>query len=120
MTTRLGISILLASFFTLAGCEDSKPSTEGADKKEASEKKGDEKPAEKAEDKPAEKAEAPACDKVVDTIASFNEGSGDAERKLWGKMCDEMTPEQRTCVAAAKDMAGMEACMGAKGDEKLK
>lgn len=35
-------------------------------------------------------------------------------------MCDGMTPEQRTCVAAATAMDAMKACMGSKGKEKLK
>ncbi len=70
-----------------------------------------------AKDEPA--AKAPACDAVVDKIASFNPGSGDAERKLWNKMCDEMAPKERTCAVGVKDMAGLKGCMGSKGDEKL-
>ncbi len=82
-------------------------------KKEAA-PKGDEptKPAADAE-KPAPAA-APSCDKVVDNIASFNPGSGEAERKLWNKMCAEMSDDEKTCVAAAKDMDGMKKCMAEK------
>lgn len=53
------------------------------------------------------------CDTVVEKIASLNppDSRGEPEKKLWGKMCAEMTPENKTCVMAAKDMDGMKECM---------
>ena len=89
---------------------DAKSAKAGDDKAKAGDDKGeDTKPA-------ADKA--PDCDTVVNNIASFNEGSGDAEKKIWNKMCAEMSDAEKTCVAAAKDMDGMKACI--KKDKKLK
>lgn len=115
MNIKTSLLCLLAIPFAVAACED-KPA-DGADtaktgdKPEAAPKSGETKP---AAEKPA--AAAPACDAVVDKIASFNEGSGDAEKKLWGKMCAEMNDAQKTCVMASSDMAGMQKCVA---DKKL-
>jgi hypothetical protein len=55
----------------------------------------------------------PDCDKVVEQIASLNppDMRGDAEKKLWRSMCNDMKPEQRTCVVAAKTMDDMKKCV---------
>ena len=101
------------------GCKDEgAKGDKPADAKSGAAASTGDKPEAKKADKPAAK-DVP-CDKVVDKIASLNEGSGDAEKKLWNKMCDEMTPEQRSCAVGISDMAGLKGCMGKKGDEKLK
>lgn len=107
--------LITAFALTLCACDDKAPSGDAASSAATADKKvaGD-KPA----DKPADKTAVPSCDKVVDNIASFNEGSGDAERKLWGKMCADMSDDEKGCVAKAKDMDGMKACI--KKDKKLK
>jgi hypothetical protein len=110
------ITTAIAALFALSACDEGKKGEDAKTDAPAADTASDKAAAEKDEEEPAE---TPACDKVVDQIASFNPGSGDAERKLWNKMCDEMTPKQRTCVAASKDMGGMKSCMGSKGDEKL-
>lgn len=53
------------------------------------------------------------CEKVVEKIASLNppDSRGEPEKKLWRKMCADMTPAQKTCVLGAKDMDGMKGCM---------
>jgi hypothetical protein len=106
----LGLIVLCLGLFA---CDDgAKPaaggSTSTAADKPTSAKTADAKPA----------AAVPSCEAVVDNIASLNPGSGASEKKLWGKMCDDMSGEERSCVAVAKDMAGMKACI--KKDKKLK
>ena len=86
------------------GKADSSAKTQADDKKEGDTKAASDKP-------------VPSCDDVVKNIASFNEESGEAEKKIWNKMCAEMSDEEKTCVAAAKDMDGMKACI--KKDKKL-
>lgn len=116
------IATLATSLLALTACEDGKGDAkpEGAASAKT-DKAGDDKPAGDTKEAQADEAEdAPDCEKVVDQIASLNEESGDAERKLWNKMCEEMTPAQRTCVASMKEMSGMKDCMGSKGDETLK
>ena len=53
------------------------------------------------------------CAKVVEKIASLNppDMRGDAEKKLWGGMCAQMKPAERTCVMGAKARDDMKACM---------
>jgi hypothetical protein len=109
-------ALLGALSAALFACEDKPATPAGAGESTA---KADATTAAEEPAAAAESGQAPACDKVVDKIASFNPGSGEPERKLWNKMCDEMTPEQRTCVTGTSDMRGMNTCMGSKGDEKL-
>ena len=116
-------TFLIASLLLLglSACDDKTGDAKPADAKSADAKPADAKPADAKADagdtKPA--ADAPDCTKVVEHIASFNEGSGDAEKKLWNKMCDEMTGPQRTCVSKAENMDGMKACMKDKGKQRL-
>jgi hypothetical protein len=106
--------ILLPALLTLVACDSGStaPPKTDTSAKAAATSTADA----KSETKPAA-AKAPDCDTVVNNIASFNAGSGDAEKKLWNKMCAEMSDAEKTCVAAAKDMDGMKACM--KKDKKL-
>lgn len=57
------------------------------------------------------------CSAVVDKLASYEAGSGDAEKKLWGKMCEAMPPAARACIVASKSKEERDKCVG---NEKLK
>ncbi len=65
---------------------------------------------------PAAAAGEVSCDAVVAKLAGFNPGSGEAEKKLWTKMCAEMPAAARACVVAAKTLEDSQKCMA---DEKL-
>lgn len=71
-----------------------------------------------AAEKPA--AEKPvadvSCDAVVAKLAGFNPGSGEPEKKLWTKMCNEMPQGVRACVVAASTLEASQKCMA---DKKL-
>jgi len=57
--------------------------------------------------------DGPACDKVVEKIASLNppDMRGAPEKKLWNAMCASMKPAERTCVMGAKAMDDMKKCV---------
>jgi hypothetical protein len=52
-----------------------------------------------------------SCATVVGKLASFNEGAGAAEKELWTRMCEEMPPEARACVADATSLQESQNCM---------
>ena len=47
----------------------------------------------------------------VTKMMSFNPGSGDPEKKLFGAMCDSLTGDQRTCIVNAKTADDGKKCM---------
>jgi hypothetical protein len=58
-------------------------------------------------------AAAPAD--CVKKLMAINPGSGAAEQKLFGSMCEALTPQQRSCVVAANGKAELDKCVaGAK------
>jgi len=63
---------------------------------------------------PATAAE-PDCEGVVDKMASLNppDMRGEAEKKLWKKMCAQMKATEKACVVASKTMDEMEKCLPA-------
>lgn len=67
-----------------------------------------------AGDQPA--AAEVSCDAVVAKLAGFNPGSGEPEKKLWGKMCAEMSPKARACTVAAASLEESQKCLA---DKKL-
>jgi pyruvate/2-oxoglutarate dehydrogenase complex dihydrolipoamide acyltransferase (E2) component len=132
------VTILAAVLFALSLCACSEEAPKAPAKPEKGEKVAPAKPvaapapapapAPAAEKAPApapaaEKAPAaapagdgPACDKVVEKIASLNPPNmrGDAEKKLWNAMCSAMKPAERTCVMDAKAMDDMKKCVANK------
>lgn len=58
-----------------------------------------------------------SCDAVAAKLASLNPGSGEPEKKLWVKMCAEMSPKARACTVAAKTLEESQKCVA---DMKLK
>src|SRR5262245_37764014 len=69
--------------------------------------------------KPAEGATADApCDAVVAKLASFDSSAGDAEKKLWTKMCADMPPAMRACIVASKTKEERDVCD--KGGKPIK
>ncbi len=63
-----------------------------------------------AGDKPA------SCDAVVKVLMDANKGSGDPEKKLFTKMCADLTPAERSCIVNAKTTTDRDACLK---DKKL-
>ena len=57
------------------------------------------------------------CSAVVDKLASYEAGSGEPEKKLWGKMCEAMPPAARACIVASKTKEERDKCVA---NEKLK
>jgi hypothetical protein len=56
------------------------------------------------------------CEAVVQKLASYETSAGEPEKKLWGKMCEEMSQEERACVVASKSADERDACIK---DKKL-
>ena len=55
------------------------------------------------------------CNTFVDKMASFQSSPvGAAEKKLFGKMCESITAEQRACVVGAKNMDEGKNCLAKK------
>jgi hypothetical protein len=50
------------------------------------------------------------CSAVVSKLMSFDTKAGDAEKAMYGKMCEGMTPQMRACIAAAGSPADRDAC----------
>lgn len=69
-----------------------------------------------------DKAGAPAgetsCDAVVAKLASYDTSAGEPEKKLWTKLCAEMSPEAKSCIVASKTPDERDKCM--KDDKPLK
>jgi hypothetical protein len=59
---------------------------------------------------PAAAAGDAPCSAVVAKLMSLDSKAGDAEKTLYGKMCDGMTPQMRACIAAANSAADRDAC----------
>lgn len=60
-------------------------------------------------------AAAVDCNTFVEKMASFQTSAvGAAERKLFGKMCESITAEQRACVVGAKNMDEGKNCLAKK------
>jgi len=54
-------------------------------------------------------AAAPAD--CVKKLMAMNPGSGAAEQKLFGSMCEALTPQQRACIVAANGKAELDKCV---------
>lgn len=59
----------------------------------------------------AKPAAVPDCTAVVAKMASFQTSSGEPEKKLWTKMCAELSGPQKTCIVAAKSLDDEKACL---------